>query len=76
MGLQTAYSSDQLQPRSHGALCVVLVGLGVTEVNHNAITEELCDEATQALHGVACAFPVGRNDLSQIFRVHARRQSR
>ena len=58
--IQATHSSDQLQPREHGSLCVVFVGLGVTEVDHNAIPHVLRHEASEALHGLCDALLVGR----------------
>ena len=76
MGLQSTYSSDQLQPRTHGPLCVVLMGLGIPEVDQHPIAHVLRDEATEALHGLRDALLIGRNDLAEVFRVHARREGR
>ena len=73
---RATYSSHQLQPRAHGTFCVVLVGLGVAEVDQNTIAHVLRDEPTEALHGLGDALLVGRNDLAEIFRVHARRERR
>ena len=71
--LQRADRRDQLQPRSHGSLGVVLVGLGVAEVNQYAVTHILGNETSKAPHGLCNALLVGRNDLAEVFRVHARR---
>ena len=67
---------DQLQPCAHGSLCVVLVGLRIPEVNQNSIAHVLRYEAAEALHGLRDALLIGRNDLAEVFRVHARRQRR
>ena len=76
MGLQSTYSSNQLQPRAHGPLCVVLVGLGIPKVNKDPIAHVLRNEAVEALHGLCDALLIGRNDLAEVFRVHARRERR
>ena len=76
MGLQSTYCSDQLQPCAHGPLCVVLVGLRVAEVDQDPVAHVLGDEAAEALHGLRDALLVGRDDLAQVFRVHARRERR
>ena len=73
MALQTAYGRDQLQPRPHGALCVVLVRLRITEIDQYAVAHVLRYEAAEAQHGLCDAFLIGRNDLAEIFRVHAGR---
>ena len=39
VGLQTTYSSYQLQPRAHGSLCIVLVGLRITEIHQDPIAQ-------------------------------------
>jgi hypothetical protein len=68
VGLEGTYGRDRRQPRSHSPLCVVLVGLGVAEVNQDPVAHVLCYEATEALHGIGN----GRlNDLPQILWVHA-----
>ena len=36
-------------------------------------THVLRYESTEALHGLCNAFLIGRNDLAEVFRVHARR---
>ena len=59
MGLQITYSSDQLQPRAHGPLGVVLVGLGIAEVDKDAVAHVLRDETAEALHGLGDALLIG-----------------
>ena len=76
MGLQATYSNDQFQPRTHGPLCVVLMCLGVTEIHQDPIAHVLRYEPSEALHGLSNALLIGRNDLAQVLRVHAGRQSR
>ena len=73
VGLQATYSSDQLQPCAHGPLCVVLVGLRIAEVDQHAVAHVLRNEAAEALHGLGDALLIGRNDLAEVFGVHARR---
>ncbi len=76
MGLQSTYSRHQLQPRPHGPLCVVLVGLGVAQIHEHPVAHVLCNEAAEALHGLPNALLIGRNDLAEVFRVHAGREGR
>ena len=76
VGLQSTYSSDQLQPCAHGPLCVVLVGLRIAEVDQHPVAHVLRYEAAEALHGLRDALLIGRNDLAEVFRVHARRERR
>ena len=70
VGLQIAYRSDQLQPCAHGPLGVVLVGMGVAEVDQHPVAHVFRDEAAEALHGLRDALLIGRNDLAEVFRVH------
>ena len=76
VGLQSTYRSDQLQPCAHGPLCVVLVGLRVAEVDQHPVAHVLRYEAAEALHGLGNALLIGRNDLAEVFRVHAGRERR
>ena len=48
MGLQVTNSGHQLQSRPHGSLCVVLVRMGVAEVDQDPIAHELRDETAEA----------------------------
>ena len=64
VGLQAADCSHQFQPRAHGSLCVVFVGLGVAEINQNAVAHVLRYEPAEATHGVRDALLVGRNDFA------------
>ena len=70
---RSLYCNNQLKPRSH-PLCIVLVGLGVTQIDQHPVPHVLRYEATEALHGLSDALLVGRNDLAEVFRVHARRE--
>ena len=74
MGLQATHSSDQLQRSANGSLGVVLVGLGVAEVDQHPVPHVLRDEAAEALHSLGDTLLVGGNDFAQVFRVHTRRQ--
>ena len=67
---------DQLQPCAHGPLGVVLVGLRIAEVDQHPVAHVLRDEAAEALHGLGDALLIGRNDLAEVFRVHAGRERR
>ena len=70
MGLQATYSSDQLQARTYGSLGVVLVSLGIPEIQQHAIAHVLRNEAAEALHGLGDALLVGGNDLAEVFWVY------
>jgi hypothetical protein len=69
--LERTHSTNQSQPASHGSLCVVLVGLGIPEVDQDPVAHVLRYEATEALRGLGDAPLVGRNDLAEVFGVHA-----
>src|SRR5262249_25636409 len=73
LGIKVTDCSDQLEPRSHGPLCVVFMRLGVTEINEHPIAHILRYEPAEALHDLCDAFLVGRDNLAEVFRVHPRR---
>ena len=50
---------------------VVLVRLGITEVDENAVAHVFRDEAAEALHSICDALLVGRDKLAQVLRVHS-----
>jgi hypothetical protein len=51
----------------------VLMRLRIPEVDQHPIAHVLRDEASEALHGLGNTLLVGRNDLAEVFRVHAGR---
>ena len=58
LGLQTSYSSDQLQSCAHGSLCVVFMCLRIAKVDQHSVAHVLGNEATEALHGLCDALLV------------------
>src|SRR6202042_2232174 len=52
VGLQSTYSSDQLQPCAHGSFCVILVSLWVAKVDEDPIAHVLRHEPAEPLHGL------------------------
>ena len=76
VSLQLADSSHQLQACSDGPLCIVLVRLRIAEIDQNPIAHVLRYEAAEALHGLRDALLVGRDNLAEVFRVHASRECR
>ena len=72
MCLEAAYRRDQLQPRAHGLLCIVLLSLGEAEINQDAIARVRCYEAAEALHSLCDALVVGRDDFAEVLRIHLR----
>ena len=73
-GLQPAHRCDQLQPRPHRPLGVVLMGLRIAEIHEHAVAHVLRHEPAEALHSLGDALLIGGNDFAQVFRVHARRE--
>jgi hypothetical protein len=73
MGLQATYCSNQLQPCANGSFCIILMGLGIPEVHQHPIAHVLRYEAAEALHCFRDTLLVSRNDLAEVFRVHAGR---
>ena len=70
MGLQAAYSSNQLNPCANGSLCVVLVRLWVAKVDENTVAHVLGYEATEALHSLSDTLLIAADKLAKVFRVH------
>ena len=75
-GLQPAHRLDQLQPRPYRPLGIVLMGLRIAEVDEHAVAHVLRHEPAEALDGLGDALLIGRNDLAQVLRVHARGERR
>jgi hypothetical protein len=61
-----------LKPGTHCPLGVILMGLGVAKVDKYAIAQILPHEAAETAHGFSDAFRIGRDEFSQVFRIHAR----
>jgi hypothetical protein len=73
VGFQITYRGDQLQPRAHRPLGVVLVGLRIAKIHEHPVAHVLRYEAAEALHGLRDALLIGGNDLAEVFRVQAGR---
>ena len=69
--LEPGHRRDQLQPRPHRPLGVVLMGLRIAEIDQHAVAHIFRHEPAEAAHGLGDAFLIGRNDLAQVLRVHA-----
>ena len=63
-------SSPARTARSASSSCAC----GIAEIDEHPVAHVLGYEAAEALHGLSDAPLIGRNDLTQIFRVHARGQ--
>jgi hypothetical protein len=72
MGLQNADRSNQLKPRAHGSLRVILMGLGIPEVHEDPIAHVLRHEPAEALHRLGNALLIRGDDLAQVLGVHSR----
>ena len=69
--LEPSHSRNQLKPSPDRSLGVVLMGMRITKVHKDAIPHISGDEPAEVAHGLGDAFLIGRNDLSQVLRVHA-----
>src|SRR5262249_13691202 len=69
---EPAHCRGQLQPRPHGPLSVILMGPRIAEVREDTVAQISRHEAVEVAHGFGYAFLIGRNDLAQVLRVHAR----
>jgi hypothetical protein len=63
--LEAGYRRDQLQPRPHRLLGVVLMRFRIAEINKNAVTHVFGHEAAEAAHRLGDAFLISRNDLGR-----------
>jgi hypothetical protein len=52
------------------------MGLGIAQIHEHTVAHILRDEAPEATHGLCDTLLISRNDLAEVFRVHARRQRR
>src|SRR6516165_3164723 len=69
--LEPSNYRNQLKPSPDRSLGVVLMGMRITKVHKDAIPHISGDEPAEVAHGLGDAFLIGRNDLSQVLRVHA-----
>jgi hypothetical protein len=67
---------DDRQPGAGRALGVVLMRLGIAEINEYAIAHILGDKTAKAADGIGDAAMVGADDLAQILGIEARGQGR
>ena len=68
--LEAGHRRDQLQPRPDRPLGVVLMGLGIAEIDQCAVAHVFRHEAAETAHGLGNASLISRNDLAQVLRVH------
>ena len=67
---------DDREPGAGRALGVVLMRLGIAEIDQHAVAHILGDKTAKAADGVGDAAMVGADDLAQILGIEARRQRR
>jgi hypothetical protein len=77
--LRRLWGADRVDDREPGAdrpLGIVLMRLGIAEINEHAVAHILGDKAAKPTDGVGNAAMVGADDLAQILGIEARRQRR
>jgi hypothetical protein len=67
---------DRAQPRSNGALGIVLMRPRVTEINEHAIAHVLGDRAVEPGDDLGDRTVIGGDDLAQILGIEPRRECR
>src|SRR5271169_2961611 len=67
---------DDREPGTSRALGIVLMRLGIAEINQDAVAHTLGDKTAKAADGVGDAAMVGADDLAQILGIEAGRQRR
>ncbi len=65
---------DQRQSSAHRVGSVGLVRFRIAEIDQHAVAHVFGDEAAEARHHFCCAFVIGGNDVTQVFRVELGRQ--
>ncbi len=76
IGPQISYSLDQREPGAHGLLGVILVRLGIAEIEENAITHVAGDDALIAADDLRDASVISPDHSAKILRVEAGRKRR
>ena len=69
--LQSSDRRNKLETGPDRLLRIMLVSVGIAEVHHDAIAHILGDSAAKLAHCFFGAARIGREDISQILRVHA-----
>ena len=73
--LQRRHRCNQFQACSYRPLGIVLMGLWIAKISQHTVAQILRDEPAEAAHDPGGAFVISRNDLAQVFRVHAGRRA-
>jgi len=74
--LERCHCGYQIKPCLHGSFGIVFVSLGITEIDEHAVAHVFCDKSAEAAHDFGDALLIGRNDVTEVFRVHARGKCR
>ncbi len=72
--LELSHRRSQIKPSPYRSLRIVLTGVRIPKVHEDAIPQISGDEPAEVVHGLRDPSLIGRNDLSQVFRVHAGRK--
>ncbi|MBA7703545.1 hypothetical protein ES703_112331 [subsurface metagenome] len=67
--LHKSYSVDQSQASSHGLLRIVLVRVGITEIDKDTITHSTSDKAAEPCHDFSNALLVCSDHFMEIFDI-------
>ena len=67
--LQQSYSVDHSQACAHGLLRIVLIRVGVTEIDKNTVTHATGDKAAEPGHDLGDALLVGADHFMKVFDI-------
>src|SRR5262249_61579372 len=76
IGPQISYSVDQREPGAHALLGVILVRLGIAEIDENAIAHVAGDDALIATNDLRDASVISPDHSAQVLRIEAGRKRR
>ena len=62
--IQPPHGLDQPEPRAHGALGIVLMGLGIAKVDQQAVAQILRNMPLKALDHLGTGLLIGSDDLA------------
>jgi hypothetical protein len=68
--LEAAHHLDQLEPCPDRPFGIVLVREGIAEVHEHSVAHVFGYKPVEAAHRLGDGFLIGRDDLTQVFRVH------
>jgi len=66
---QFGETGHDLDTGVHRALCIVLVGLWITEIDQNLVADVFGDVAVVTPNDIRAVLLIGAQDLAQVFRV-------